>query len=118
MNFLAIAGGVPPFLELAVLVFVAGGFIGMVWAALVCLRKKSKKAGAMVIAIILIQGAVMQPWRSEVPYNANDADEIEDIRQGHQIRIAWWCFSGVSFALVMIAKARKRKEPNRVAGGN
>ena len=97
-------------LEIAVLVFVVGGFVGMIWAALVCLKKKSRKAGITAVAIILIQGAVMQPWRSREPFNTSDADEVTDLRQARQITIAWMGFSAVSFALVMLALVKKRKE--------
>ncbi len=113
MHFLAIAGGVPPVLELAVLIFVVGGFLAMIWAALVCLRKKSPKAGITAVAIILVQAAVMQPWRFQEPFNASDADEVADIKQGRQIKIAWMAFSAVSFAIVTLAFIRRKEEPNQ-----
>ena len=82
----------------------------MLWSAIVCFRKKSVIAGSIAVLIILFQGAMVQPWHSQVPYNADDPDELEDIRQGHQISLVWMGFSVVSVALVMLSPIKRRKE--------
>ena len=109
LNLLAIAGGTPSAVILLALLFWGGGMIGMLWSAVVCLRKRSVIAGFIVILIILIQGGLTQPWRSNVPDNTDDPEGVEDDRLGHQIGLVWMGFAVTSFALVILAPVQKRK---------
>ena len=98
---------------IAVFGFLVGGLIAMVVAAIVCQKKKSLKAGIVAIAIMALQGAVIRPWHIDRPFDADDPDQVEDVKDAQVIDVVWFGAASSSVALLVAALLRRRRGPNK-----